>query len=96
MIKKYKYFKDRYGKRSKSRAWTKKIDETGNCLLDKIKHNYLVSEKYRKTCKYKNYDEDLLIPASVVTGCVSVSAISAFMYLLALRVLSIIKNISQL
>ena len=74
----------------------KKIDETGNYLLDKIKHNYLVSEKCRKTCKYKNYDEDLLIPASVITGCVSVSAISAFMYLLALRVLSIIKNVSQL
>ena len=74
----------------------KKIDETGNYLLDKIKHNYLVSEKYRKTCKYKNYDEDLLIPASVITGCVSLSAISAFMYLLALRVLSIIKNVSQL
>ena len=55
-----------------------------------------MSEKYRKTCKYKNYDEDLLIPASVITGCVSVSAISAFMYLLALRVLSIIKNVSQL
>ena len=74
----------------------KKIDETGNCLLDKIKHNYLVSEKYRKTCKYKNYDEDLLIPASVIAGCVSVSSISAFMYLLVSRVLSIIKNISQL
>ena len=27
------------------------IDEIGNYLLDEIKHNDLISEKYKKTCK---------------------------------------------
>ena len=27
-------------------------DETRNYLLDEIKHNDLMSEKYKKTCKY--------------------------------------------
>ena len=29
-----------------------KIDETTNHLLDEIKHNHLMSEKYKKICKY--------------------------------------------
>ena len=33
-----------------------------------------MSEKYKKTCKYSNYVEHLLILASTSTGCVSVSA----------------------
>ena len=52
----------------------RKIDETRNYLLDEIKHNDLMSEKYKKTCKYLNYVEHLLILASTVTGCVSVSS----------------------
>ena len=32
----------------------RKIDETRNYLLEEIKHN-LMSEKYKKTCKYLNY-----------------------------------------
>ena len=35
----------------------KKIDETRNYLLDEIKHNDLMSEKYKKTRKYSNYVE---------------------------------------
>ena len=31
-----------------------KIDETRNYLLHRIKHNDLMSEKYKKTCKYLN------------------------------------------
>ena len=54
----------------------RKFDETRNYLLDKIKHNDLMSEKYEKTCKYLNYVESLLLSASTVTGCVSVSAFS--------------------
>ena len=34
------------------------IDETRNYLLDKIKHNNLMKEKYMKTCKYLNYAEN--------------------------------------
>ena len=52
----------------------KKIDETRNYLLDEIKHNALMSEKYKKTYKYLNYVENLIIIASKVTGCVSISA----------------------
>ena len=42
----------------------KKIDKTINYLLEEIKHNDLISEKYKKTCKYLNYVEDLLILVS--------------------------------
>ena len=52
----------------------RKTDETRNYLLDEMKHNDLMSEKYKKTCKYLNYVEHLLILASTVTGCVSISA----------------------
>ena len=33
----------------------KKIDGTKNCLLDEIKHNYLISEKLKKVCANINY-----------------------------------------
>ena len=36
-----------------------------------------MSEKYKKTCKYLNYVEHLLILASTVTGCVSISAFAS-------------------
>ena len=52
----------------------KKIDETRNYLLDEIKDNELMSEKYKKTCKYLNYAQHLPVLVSTVTGCVSVSA----------------------
>ena len=42
-----------------------------------------MSEKYKKTCKYLNYVEHLLILVSTVTGCVS---ISAFVSLVAIPV----------
>ena len=55
----------------------RKIDETRNYLLDEIKHNDLMSEKYKKTCKYLNYVEQLLILVSTVTDCVSISAFAS-------------------
>ena len=54
-----------------------KIDETRNYLLYEIKHNDLISEKY----KYLNYVEHLLILFSVVTGCVSISAFASLVCL---------------
>ena len=51
--------------------------ETKNYLLDEIKRNYLMSEKYKETCKYLNYVEHLLTLASAVTGCVSISAFAS-------------------
>ena len=46
----------------------KRVDETKNYLLEKIKHNDLVSEKYKKSCKYLNYVEGLIILASKVNS----------------------------
>ena len=55
----------------------RKIDETGNYLLDEIKHDDLMSEEYKKTSKYLNYVEYLFILASTVTGCISISTLSS-------------------
>ena len=49
----------------------RKLDETTNYLLQEIKHNDLISEKYKKICKYLNFVEYLLILVWTVTGCVS-------------------------
>ena len=55
----------------------RKIDEAKNYLLDEIKHNDLMSEKYKKTCKYLNYVDPLLILATTVTGCALISAFAS-------------------
>ena len=47
-----------------------KIGETRNYLSEEIKHNDLMSERRKTTCKYLNYVEYLLILAATVTGCV--------------------------
>ena len=52
----------------------KKLDETRNYLLEE---KALMSEKYKKTCKYLNYFEHLLILVSTVTGCVAISAFAS-------------------
>ena len=46
-----KYFKGKYEEASLDFR-LRKIDETRNYLLDEIKHNDLMSEKYKKTFKY--------------------------------------------
>ena len=48
----------------------RKIDKTRNDLLEEIKLNALMNEKYKKTCKYLNYVEHLLILISIINGCV--------------------------
>ena len=53
------------------------IDETKNYILEEIKYNGLMSEKYKKTFKYLNYVENLLISVSTVTGCVSISVFAS-------------------
>ena len=47
-----------------------KIGETRNYLLEEIKHNDLMSERRKTTCKYLNYVEHLLILTATVTGCI--------------------------
>ena len=56
---------------------SRKIDETRNYLIDEVKHNDLMSGKYKKSCKYLKYAEHLLILASAVTGCISISAFAS-------------------
>ena len=55
----------------------RKVDETRIYLLDEIKRNDLLCEKYKKTCNYLNYAEHSLILVSTVTYCVSVSAFAS-------------------
>ena len=55
----------------------RKIDQTRNYLLVEIKNNDLMTEKYKKTCKYLNYVENLLILVSTVTAWVSISAFAS-------------------
>ena len=42
-----------------------------------MKHNYLFNQKYKKASNHLNYIEQLLILASVVTGCLSISAFAS-------------------
>ena len=60
----------------------RKINETRNQLLDEIKHNGLMSDKYKKTCRYLNYVEHLLILISTITGCVSIYAFGSLVDIL--------------
>ena len=55
----------------------RKLDRTTNYLLQEIKHNDLMSEKYKKICKYLNFVEYLLILVWTVTGCVSISVFAS-------------------
>ena len=55
----------------------RKIDETKNYLLNEINHNDLMRKNYKKTYAYLNYVRYLLILASTVTGCVSISAFAS-------------------
>ena len=55
----------------------RKIDKTRNYLLEEIKYDDLMSLKYKKTCKYLDYVEHLLISVSTVTGCVSISVFAS-------------------
>ena len=51
----YKYFKDKYGRTSKSWVRLRKIDEIRNFVLHEIRQNDLVSEKYKKANEYLNH-----------------------------------------
>ena len=55
----------------------RKNDEGRIYHLDEIKDNDLMSEKYKKTCKYFNYVKNLLTLVSTVNGSASVSAFTS-------------------
>ena len=52
----------------------KNIDETSKYFLEEIRQNKLVSKKCKKVCTTVNHIEHILILASAITGCVSISA----------------------
>ena len=62
----------------------KNVYKTRNYLLEEIKDNDLMSEKYKKTCKYLNYVEHLVILASTITGCATVSSFPSLVCFLLL------------
>ena len=53
------YFKEKYILSLEFRS--RKLDKKRNFLLEQMKHNDLMNEKYKNTCKYLNYVEKLLI-----------------------------------
>ena len=55
----------------------KSIDETRNYFIEEINQNALMNMKHKKLCSVLNYVEHLLILASAVTGCVSISAFAS-------------------
>ena len=55
----------------------KNKDETKKYLMEEIKQNELISNKHKKICKISNYIEHLIILASFVTGCVSISVFAS-------------------
>ena len=57
--------------------WLRKINEIKNYTLGEIKHNDLMTEKYKNSHKILYHVEHLLILASTVTGCISISAFSS-------------------
>ena len=59
---------------------SRNINEIRNYLLDEMKNNDLMGEKYKKTSKYLNYFEHLLILVSTVTSCVSISAFVSLVF----------------
>ena len=70
----YGHFKDKYSKEKAGLEFRfRKIDEIRNYPLEKTKHYDLIRKENKKTCKYLNYFEHLLIRSSVITGCISIS-----------------------
>ena len=63
----YKYFKDEY---VSLKFRLRKV-------VDEIKNNDLMSEKCKKTYKYLNYGEHLLVLVSAITGCVSIPPLAS-------------------
>ena len=48
-----------------------------NYLIEEIKQNELKSKKHKKICATLNYIQHFFILASIITGCVSISAFSS-------------------
>ena len=60
----------------------KKIDETRNYLLEKIKQNELMSRKHKKILPTLNYTEHFLILAYATTEYISISGFASLLGIL--------------
>ena len=58
------------------------IDNIRNYFTEEIKQNELISKKNKKICKILNYMKNLVIFASIVNGCVSISAFASLVGIL--------------
>ena len=61
----------------------KNISETRNYLPEEVNQNKLMSRQHKKVCTTLNYIEHILILASTITGCIS---ISDFAYLVGVSI----------
>ena len=68
------YFQNMIEENISQEFWLKNIDETGNYFLEEIKQNELMSKKHKMVYTTLNYIEHLLILASKIIVCISVSA----------------------
>ena len=55
----------------------KNINETRNHFFEEIEQNELISKKHKKFCTTLNYIEHFLNLASIITGCISISAFAS-------------------
>ena len=53
----YKYSKANMPEEASLQFRLRKVDKTRNYLLEQINNNDLISQKYKKTCKFLNYVE---------------------------------------
>ena len=53
------------------------MDEKGNCFIEEINQNELMSKKHKIVCRVLNYIKDLLVSIPSITGCVSISAFAS-------------------
>ena len=60
----------------------KNLNETMNYLIEEIKQNQLMGKNCEKVCTTLNSIELFLILASIITGCVSISAFASLIRIL--------------
>ena len=53
------------------------INEARNCFFEEIEQTELMRKKHRNVCATLNYLGHVLILASTITGCISISAFSS-------------------
>ena len=51
--------------------------ETKYYFIKEIDQNELISMKHKKMCTFSNFNQHLVILASAVTGCISISALAS-------------------